>query len=231
MTDPIELCIRKKASDAGACPAQCEYCKTSQALGTVTSASAEPPSLASDPHDALTFHAIGGIGDVNSDAKGSGARYNAGKTPLELVPLTQVAESYLRGGGMSREQHEAAEALRFIGQFQSRERGIDALYDALGVLGLDGWKDCAEVFDYGQRKYKAWNWAKGMAWSIPIACAARHIMFGILAGEHDDPESLKPHRGHVYCNVVMLIAFTQVFAEGDDRPAPGLLASIEDSTK
>jgi hypothetical protein len=33
----------------------------------------------------------GGIGDITSDAKGSGARYNTGKMPIELVPVSLIA--------------------------------------------------------------------------------------------------------------------------------------------
>jgi hypothetical protein len=46
-----------------------------------------------DSHEALTFHPLtdetvsNGIGDVNSDAKGSGARYNGGKPDYSLIPL------------------------------------------------------------------------------------------------------------------------------------------------
>lgn len=63
----------------------------------------------------------------------------------------------------------------------------------------------------------AWNWAKGMAWSVPIACAARHLM-AMLAGEVLDAESKLPHRGHVFCNLVMLFTYASTFVEGDDRP-------------
>ncbi len=83
------------------------------------------------------------------------------------------------------------------------------------------WKDCADVFDYGRKKYAAWNWTKGMAWSIPTACIIRHCL-AILDGETVDPESGLPHRGHIACNVVMLIQYEQTFKEGDDRPVKWL---------
>ena len=64
----------------------------------------------------------------------------------------------------------------------------------------------------------SWNWAKGQAWSVPLASALRHIVFGILAGETHDPESGETHRGHVACNIVMLLTYLTSYPEGDDRP-------------
>lgn len=174
--------------------------------------------------------AAAGIGDVNGTEKGSGARFNAGKTPFELVPLTLIAASYMESGDweeMSYEQQGAVFALNYLGQFQAREGDEDlAIFNAMSVLGLEGgWVECAEVFDYGKRKYSAHNWCRGMAWSIPIACAARHLL-AIIRGELTDPESGKSHRGHTFCNLAMLYTFGETYPEGDDRPAAGLFSSV-----
>jgi hypothetical protein len=204
-----------------------------------------PMPATGDDHQAVTFHALqvvdvpqvdwaqekrvahafAGIGDLTSDAKGSGARFNAGKTPYFLVPLAQIGASFLYRGSLTEAQQDAARALQHIGDYQARASGVEALYKALAILGTGGWAECARVFEYGMAKYAAWNWAKGMPWSVPLECAARHIVDGILAGEDVDPESGKPHRGHIFCNVVMLIAFAETYAAGDDRPAAGLLTS------
>jgi hypothetical protein len=155
------------------------------------------------------------VGDVNSDERGSGARFNDGKPDLALIPLRVLAESFADKTHGTPE-HAAVVALHCLGEWQ--EGGEEScLYAALRALG-DCWAECAQVFEYGRRKYAAWNWAKGMAWSVPLACAARHIVWGILAGEHLDPESGKPHHGHVYCNIVMLLTYQRTFPEGDDRP-------------
>lgn len=162
-----------------------------------------------------------GIGDITSTAKGSGARYNTGKPPLDLVPLSMLAAYHQHRPDydvLSDEQKSAIAALDALGMFQARE---GTLLDVLYALG-DGWDECAQVFDYGRRKYAAWNWAKGMAWSVPIACAARHLL-AIIRGEHTDPESGLSHRGHVFCNIVMLGTYMGTFTEGDDRPAKGML--------
>lgn len=112
------------------------------------------------------------VGDVHSQERGSGARFNTGKVPLELVPLSAL-------------------------------------------------EDCARVFGYGREKYAAWNWAKGMDWSIPYACLLRH-MAAWFNGEDNDPESGLPHLGHAMCNLVMLSTFARTYPEGDDRPAERL---------
>jgi hypothetical protein len=175
-----------------------------------------------DDHEALTFHALpDGIGDVHSDAKGSGARFNGGKPPYELIPASILHDFFAHGAGDAAPDPIAA--LGALGDFQARRgEDHDALLNVLHWLGAQGWDECAYVFDYGRGKYAAWNWAKGMAWSVPIACTTRHLL-AMIRGEQDDPESGKPHRGHVFCNIVMLYTYGRTFIEGDDRPAVGLL--------
>jgi hypothetical protein len=155
-----------------------------------------------------------GIGDITSDAKGSGARFNGGKPDFSLVPLTMVA-------GASRSFNRLAVlALEQLGLFQV-EHDTAYLFTLLHQLGDEGWEECARVFEYGKRKYAAWNWAKGMPWSVPLACAARHLL-AMIRGEDTDPESGEPHRGHVFCNVVMLLQYTKTYTEGNDLPPRGM---------
>lgn len=165
-----------------------------------------------------------GIGDVNSDAKGAGARYNAGKIPLELIPLRVIAEHAQRS--MDVQYEPEVDALFALARFQEGG-GIADLLDAVRAIG-PRWDECAAVFGYGRNKYAEWNWSKGMAWSVPIACAARHLVFGIMAGEHNDQESGLPHRGHFLCNIVMLLTFIRTYPEGDDRPSKWLAPMRED---
>ena len=157
----------------------------------------------------------GAVGDVNSDTRGSGARYNSGKIPYDLIPLRLIAES------LNTQQKDYVftsyiNALYMLGKWQETGE-IRFLTDITTVLGPNGgWKECAEAFDYGRKKYSEWNWAKGMAWSIPLGCAARHLI-SMINGEEVDPESGCTHRGHVYCNLVMLQVFHRTFPDGDDR--------------
>jgi hypothetical protein len=124
-----------------------------------------------DDHEALTFHPIG-IGDVDSSAKGSGARFNGGKPDFSLIPLSTM-------------------------------------------------EDEARVWMYGKNKYAAWNWAwnwaKGMPWSVPLACLMRH-MAAWQRGEEVDQESGLPHLAHAMCNLRMLTLYSKTYPEGDDRP-------------
>jgi hypothetical protein len=157
-----------------------------------------------------------GIGDITSDAKGSGARFNGGKPDFSLVPLTMVAGAFEDDSGSG-----GIGALEALGCFQ-QTHSTDFLFNVLNYLGHEGWEECARVFEYGKRKYAAWNWAKGMPWSVPLACAARHLL-AMIRGETTDPESGEPHRGHVFCNVVMLLQYTKTYTEGNDLPPKGML--------
>ena len=113
------------------------------------------------------------IGDVTSDAKGSGARYNDNKPDYSLIPLATL-------------------------------------------------EDEARVWMYGKAKYAAWNWAKGMPWSVPFACLMRH-MAAWQRGEECDPESGLPHLAHAMCNLRMLTLYAKTYKEGDDRPPKELM--------
>jgi hypothetical protein len=165
------------------------------------------------------------LGDVTSTERGSGARYNDGKAPLELIPLRLIVDT-LDPSGFSEEQEAVGRALVALGRFQ--EGGIvEHLHDALRELDYDGraWELCADVFSYGRFKYAAWNWAKGMSWSAVIGCAGRHGL-AVLKGEVFDPIEKKgsgrEHRGHLMCNLVMLATFYRTYPEGDDRPPASL---------
>ena len=102
-----------------------------------------------------------------------------------------------------------------VGDVTSTARGDDnALSTYLKGIDLTG---SVNVFEYGARKYAAWNWAKGMPWSVPLGCALRHIDAD-LSGELYDYESGETHMAHAISNVVMLDYFLNTYPEGDDRP-------------
>jgi hypothetical protein len=171
----------------------------------------------------LRAPAVSGVGDINSTAKGSGARYNTGKAPFDLVPLFLVAKWHRMEVDLDDAKSIAISALELLSSFQERSP-TSTLILMLTVLG-DGWAECAQVLEYGKKKYAAHNWCKGMAWSIPIACAARHLL-AMINGEVNDPESGLPHRGHVFANICMLMTFEKTFPEGDDRAPAGYLAPV-----
>ena len=162
------------------------------------------------------------VGDVNSSERGSGARYNDGKPDLSLIPLTVIVASFDDGRPAAHE--DVLSSLNLLGLFQVTGNG-DYLREALQEVRFD-WRSCARVFEYGKKKYAAWNWAKGMAWSIPLACAARHAL-AILEGEETDPESGLTHIGHYLANLVMLRTFVETFPQGNDLPPPAFFQPPE----
>ncbi|WNH52451.1 dATP/dGTP diphosphohydrolase domain-containing protein [Stenotrophomonas oahuensis] len=165
----------------------------------------------------------GAVGDVNSTARGSGARYNSGKAPLDLIPLAVIARSIRRELGPKLVPGSAMidvlKSLEALGDFQTK-RDVAHLERSLGYL-KDHWSSCAKVFDYGRKKYAEWNWAKGMDWNIPLACAARHAL-QYIDGEATDAESGESHIGHMMCNLVMLRTFVDSWPSGDNLPDPEL---------
>ena len=108
-----------------------------------------------------------------------------------------------------------------IGDINSKEKGSGARYNSdkpdMSLIPLWTLEDEARVWDYGTKKYNAWNWAKGMPWSVPYACAMRHLA-AWQRGEDIDPESGQPHLAHVMCNIRMLTLYATTYKEGDDRP-------------
>ena len=108
-----------------------------------------------------------------------------------------------------------------IGDVASTEKGSGARFNTgkpdYSLIPLCTMEDEAKVWAYGKQKYAAWNWAKGMAWSVPLACLMRHIA-AWQKGEELDPESGLPHLAHAMCNLRMLTLYSKTFTEGDDRP-------------
>ena len=159
-----------------------------------------------------------GVGDVNSNVKGSGARYNSGKPDLSQFDLRLLCNIGRPDG-----PHWVRDVLHYAGAFQmakleERDRPLqtEILRYALGSIP-DAFRSAARVFSYGEKKYARYNWMKGQAWSIPIACIGRHAL-AILEGEELDAESGEPHAGHIACNIIMLLHYVDHYEEGDDRP-------------
>lgn len=113
-----------------------------------------------------------------------------------------------------------------IGDVNSKEKGSGARYNTgkadLSLIPLVTLEEEAMVWEYGKAKYAAWNWAKGMNWSVPYACALRHLS-AWQRGEEIDPESGQSHLAHVMCNIRMLMLYSKTYKEGDDRPPKELM--------
>jgi hypothetical protein len=155
---------------------------------------------------------VDGIGTV----RGTGSRLNAGKPKLEYVPmrvLLDIMAQETTGYEGKADLFAIGTAVAAFEEGDDREaaRALLLLTERFGVEST-----CAQ-FDFGAKKYSAWNWAKGMAWSIPLACFKRHWL-KLRSGEQDDPESGVSHWGAIGCNLTMLVHFVRHYREGDDRP-------------
>ena len=76
----------------------------------------------------------------------------------------------------------------------------------------------SRVFMGGRLKYAEYNWAKGMRFSVCMDCTLRHLFKWWFLGEECDKESGETHLSHVLANILMLIHYSKVYPEGDDRP-------------
>jgi hypothetical protein len=196
----------------------------------------DPPPVAvtkvHDPHDRCDSIAyIHGAGDINSNTKGSGARYNAGKPDYSLMMLDHLANVADESGsleGFLDDPEELVHAMRALGMFQCRGQ-YDDLMEAFAYMRqvAENHKEEGDryvldpvirVWEYGAEKYKMWNWAKGMQWSIPIGCIARHFLDICERDEYRDRESGEPHWAHIICNIQMLEYFYYHYPEGNDLP-------------
>jgi len=149
------------------------------------------------------------VGDVTSNKVGSGARANGGKLPLDLVPVAVWRTVW------KLKLYSHTNIDRIMIALELWQGGTTESLDQL-MVGQD-LSGAVAVLEYGAGKYAAWNWAKGMAWSVPLGCCLRHIQ-AILDGEAVDMESQQLHIDHVYCNIIMLQYFAANYPAGDDRP-------------
>lgn len=159
------------------------------------------------------------VGDLNSDAQGSGARKNEGKARVELIPL-KVWKT--RWTNLDPENTKITNLMFFLSQWQECTNldyyGYRHLSSIIKDQSLEDMIEATEVLEYGLEKYEEWNWAKGMRWSVPTGCIIRHAIAILEKGELLDEESGKSHYAHILCNVIMLLWFIDNYPEGDDRP-------------
>lgn len=109
-----------------------------------------------------------------------------------------------------------------VGDLNSEEKGTGARKSkgkvAFSLVPFHLLAGCARVLMFGQRKYKSWNWAKGMAWSECFNCTLRHLFKWWFFKEDFDEETGEHHLDHVLCNILFLKHYTMEYKEGDDRP-------------
>lgn len=109
-----------------------------------------------------------------------------------------------------------------VGDLNSQEKGAGARRSkgkaALTLVPLHLLAGVARVLMSGLIKYNAWNWAKGMAWSVCMDATFRHLFKFWYAREELDKETMEHHLDHAICNLLFLKHYLTYYPEGDDRP-------------
>lgn len=89
------------------------------------------------------------------------------------------------------------------------------------LFAWDAAREIVKVLDFGQKKYAARNWERGMDWDRPFAALMRH-MTAWWEGERNDPETGLPHLAHAGCCIMFLLAYEIRGIGQDTRPVtPG----------
>jgi len=160
-------------------------------------------------------------GDLDSEEMGTGARSGDGKLPVALIPVrhwvTLLHTLRVNAGESDPEGAAMVTSLEALAAFQEGKSYASVILQPI----WPSWFDAAcDVFEYGTKKYKKYNWMKGMPWSVPMACAIRHMKSILIDGEEFDKESGLLHIGHYTCNVIMLAQYSGTYRRGNDFPPP-----------
>lgn len=91
------------------------------------------------------------------------------------------------------------------------------------LLPSDGISELAKVYMFGARKYSAYNWERGMAWSRCFNSLLRHL-YAYWDGEERDAETGLHHMAHAAWNALALLVYSLRGIGTDDRKASFLSA-------
>ncbi len=162
------------------------------------------------------------VGDLNSNAMGTGARKSSGKEDYSLIYSPFLYSTF------PEYNKDVNALLDTLGDFQiyGDQVSLNNAYKiALTILEstvpdfvyseLD---TVVTVFTQGAKKYAPFNWMKGMDWSVCMGCIHRHILKEFVKGEVFDDESGQPHMAHVICNLHMLMFYKKYYPQGNDLP-------------
>ena len=83
---------------------------------------------------------------------------------------------------------------------------------AYELIGTEGLRRLAVVYEQGAKKYAPRNWEKGLPWSRCFRSAVRHL-FQWLAGAKDED-----HLAHAVWNLFAIMEYEKSFTEGCDIP-------------
>lgn len=169
------------------------------------------------------------VGDLTSDARGSGARKNGNKPQWHQLPLQAISKFMV--GYFPITTPSINLVLDDLGLWQRGNDGaltmamastLDLLAIEQGIARLKGHiplralASTVAVLEFGAKKYAIGNWAKGMPWSVCFSCALSHA-FSYANGEKVDKESGLSHLAHLMCNLLFLSTYADTYPEGDDR--------------
>jgi hypothetical protein len=88
------------------------------------------------------------------------------------------------------------------------------------LIPIPAMQGLAQVLEFGERKYDAYNWTKGMDWSRMYGAALRHLT-SHMNGEDRDPESGLSHLDHALFCLSVLSTYEKCRIGKDDRhPLP-----------
>lgn len=79
--------------------------------------------------------------------------------------------------------------------------------------------ETAKVLQFGEQKYEAWNWAKGIKYRRVFGAMMRHS-WSWWKGEQLDPETGLHHLAHVMCCCMFLLHYElnrRTYRKFDDR--------------
>lgn len=181
--------------------------------------------IKSDPSIAVNDVAVG---DLSSTARGSGARKNAGKPEYHQLPWWVVVELKVKTDTSAGSLPNVIQAaIASMGTWQRGEgAGLEwAAGHVWTALALEQGNDTisylelvpvVRVLEFGAKKYAKGNWAKGMKWSVCFDCTMSHLTKA-QAGLKNDDESGISHLAHALCNILFLLAYRDLYPEGDDR--------------
>lgn len=173
------------------------------------------------------------VGDLNSAARGTGARKSSGKPDWSQIPWWVIRPIFLAWKDKDVGKSEPG-LLQVIDLMASWQRGDDRALDHAAALLLENvhyrkrppgvsanfpvraLESTVRVLEFGAKKYAKGNWAKGMPWSVCFTCTMSHLSKA-FQGEENDEESGLPHTAHAMCNMLFLLGYRDLFPEGDDR--------------
>jgi hypothetical protein len=176
------------------------------------------------------------VGDLNSTARGTGARKSAGKPDWSQLPWWVVDTIFKTWKRLSI-RNSSRGTLDVINLMADWQHGRDSALDEAAALLLEiihapaghnkgdprgdwfpvrAFEPTVRVLEFGAKKYAKGNWAKGMSWSVCFTCTMSHLSKA-FQGEENDEESGLPHLAHAMCNIVFLLGYRTLFPEGDDR--------------